>query len=340
MVCVNLVSQKSSHSWKSLHKLCSFRWLVCNILQLTTEILVVNSQPFCEWSLFFVFNLFQCNSILFIKFWVWGIFRLNINCCKLSCFTVSQLDSYVIKILPANNPSNSTSFDQLHCVLDTINDHSISKSNMIKELWNQSFFLHEFHIQQSLSWLFNGLIESIFKPIRNIHHINDLALKSWVEHVSLIQIILEICTTSKHQTCNVTLVVGDECLGSNLTHLSEIIVTFLFSETSEYHWWLTSLIVFFGELYCELVQNLLGITLKCCIKGARPINDNKSEWWLSNEELLLQVVKIKLALATVNGQVDWLEWLKVAYKFFISSWVLIHYSTTEQNESILGSSLI
>ena len=75
----------------------------------------------------------------------------------------------------------------------------------------------------------------------------------------------------------------------------------------------------FGELHGKLVQYFFGVTLESSVKGARTVDNDKPEWGLSDEKLLLQVVKVELAFATVNGQVDWLEWLEVANEFFLGS---------------------
>ena len=75
----------------------------------------------------------------------------------------------------------------------------------------------------------------------------------------------------------------------------------------------------FRELHGKLVQYFFGVTFESSIKSASTIDDDKPEWGLSNEELLLQVVKVKLAFTTVNGQVDWLEWLEVTNEFLLSS---------------------
>ena len=82
---------------------------------------------------------------------------------------------------------------------------------------------------------------------------------------------------------------------------------------------MTSLVVLFGELHGKLVQYFFGVTLESSVKGARTVDNDKPEWGLSDEKLLLQVVKVELAFATVNGQVDWLEWLEVANEFFLGS---------------------
>ena len=73
----------------------------------------------------------------------------------------------------------------------------------------------------------------------------------------------------------------------------------------------------FGKLHCELVQDLLSVAFESCVKSARTIDDNEPKWWFGNQKLLLQVVEEKFAFATVNGQVDWLEWLKVADEFLL-----------------------
>ncbi len=75
----------------------------------------------------------------------------------------------------------------------------------------------------------------------------------------------------------------------------------------------------FGELNGKLVQYFFGVTLESSVKGARTVDNDKPEWGLSDEKLLLQVVKVELAFATVNGQVDWLEWLEVTNEFFLGS---------------------
>lgn len=117
-------------------------------------------------------------------------------------------------------------------------------------------------------------------------------------------------------------------------------MSFLLSETCESDWWLTSLVVLFWELDGELVENLFGVTLQSSIQGSWTIDNDKTEWWFSNEKLLLQIFKVELWLAAVNWQIDGLERFKVADKFLFGSWVFVHYSTAEEDQTIIRGSLI
>lgn len=132
---------------------------------------------------------------------------------------------------------------------------------MIEKFWNQSLFLHEFNVEKSLTWFFYSLIKSILKSIRNIHNINNFGLESGIEHICLIQIVLEISATCKYKTRHITFVISNKSLNCHLTNFTQIVMTFLFSQTCKTNWWLTSFVMFLRQLDCKFIEYFLCITL-------------------------------------------------------------------------------
>ena len=56
--------------------------------------------------------------------------------------------------------------------------------------------------RRMLKWY---LIETIFSSVRDIHQFDDLGLKTWIEHVGLRQLGLEIGTSRQNQACKVNI---------------------------------------------------------------------------------------------------------------------------------------
>ena len=70
--------------------------------------------------------------------------------------------------------------------------------------------------------------------------------------------------------------------------------------------------VFLRKLYSEFGEDLFGIALKGCIESTVTIDDDEPEGRLTDEELLLEVVEVEFGVAVIDGEVDGLEWLKIA----------------------------
>lgn len=104
---------------------------------------------------------------------------------------------------------------------------------MIKELGNKLFFLDKFKIGQGLRRLFNSLVQSVLKPVADINNVDHFALQPRVEHVSFVQIVLEIRTSGQHQTLNVAAIVSNETLNRHLADLTQVVVSFFLPQTSK-----------------------------------------------------------------------------------------------------------
>ena len=106
---------------------------------------------------------------------------------------------------------------------------------MIKKARNKMFFFDKFKIGQSLSRFFNCLIKSVLEAIGNVNNVDDFDLESRIEHISFIEVVLEVSATSQHDTGDIAFVVGNEGLNSHLADLSQVVVPFLLPETGKTH---------------------------------------------------------------------------------------------------------
>ena len=66
-----------------------------------------------------------------------------------------------------------------------------------------------------------------------------------------------------------------------------------------------------GQLDSKSINDFLSISLESGIESTLPIDDNKSKWWLTDQQFLLQFVHIELGVTRVDGKVDGLERFKI-----------------------------
>jgi hypothetical protein len=96
----------------------------------------------------------------------------------------------------------------------------------------------------------------------------------------------------------------------------------------------------FGEFDCELGDDVLGVSLEGGVEGAVTVDHDEAEGRLVDEQFLLEVVEVEAGLAAVDREVDGLEGLEVADKFFLSGGVLVHDASCEDYESVVRRPLV
>ena len=95
-----------------------------------------------------------------------------------------------------------------------------------------------------------------------------------------------------------------------------------------------------GQLDCEFIGDILCVTLKSGIESALTINNDESEWRLADQKLLLQIFEVELGVTRVDGEIDGFEGFEITNEFFLSGGSFVHNLSTEENESVIGSTLI
>ena len=154
---------------------------------------------------------------------------------------------------------------------------------MVKKGGNQIFLFHKLHICKWFSWFLNGLVQSIFKSIRNIDNIDDFCSKSGVKHFRGIQIVFEVCASCKDQPIYIALVISYESADGNLADLSQVVMALFNSKTSETDGRLTTLVMLLWQLNSKSVYDFFCISLESCIKSSLTVHDNKTKRRFTNQ---------------------------------------------------------
>ena len=79
------------------------------------------------------------------------------------------------------------------------------------------------------------MVQPILKSIGDVDDVDDLGLQTGIEHVSFVEIVLEVSTTCQHNTRYNTFVVTNEGLHCNLTNFTQIVMPLLLPQTGETH---------------------------------------------------------------------------------------------------------
>mmetsp|Transcript_4616 Transcript_4616/g.6445 ORF Transcript_4616/g.6445 Transcript_4616/m.6445 type:complete len:244 (+) Transcript_4616:88-819(+) len=176
---VNLVPKDASNTTESLAELGSFLTLVGDKFQSGTKLLVVVGKPFQQGDLL---HNFQLNSGGFVTE-ERLVFLLFFGQMKDLGFIGSRILDFVsadIQIFPHDQSLDSTHFQSSQGVTNTVAILASVLGNFIKVLGDQLLLLNKFDVGENFSRELNGLIETIFTTIRNIHNLDNLFFDSWI----------------------------------------------------------------------------------------------------------------------------------------------------------------
>lgn len=98
----------------------------------------------------------------------------------------------------------------------------------------------------------------------------------------------------------------------------------LLTETSKTDRGLSSLVMLLWQLDSEFVLDLASIALKSSVEGSSSIDYDESEGWLTDQQVLFEVLKMELGITVIDGEIDGLEWLEITDEFLFRGGVIIH----------------
>lgn len=129
------------------------------------------------------------------------------------------------------------------------------------------------------------LVETILATIADIDNLDHLACQTWVEHVTLAELCLEICTASQHKTADIDLVVGNEVLNRKFSNLANVVVPLLVSKTGETKGRLTTTAVLLREIDSKLVGDFARIASESAEEGSISVHHDESETGIGFKKL-------------------------------------------------------
>ena len=305
---VDLVAENGSNTTKALHELVAFAGSVGNELKSGTEVLVVLSNPLKERSL--LDNLHLLSALLIEELFAVGLLDLGGVQGDLLARRSLQDPAGNVQVLVDNEGFGSTEFQSFESILNTVADTAGILTDLLKVFANQLLLLDKLDISESLSSEFDGLVEAVLTTVRHINDLDNLGLEALVEEIGLVEIILEIGGTSKNDTSNVDLVVGDEVQNSQLGNLADVVVTLFLTETGETQRRLTTTTVLLGKIDAELLNDVSGVSTQRAEQCTVTIHDNETELLVRFEQLT-ESLGVELVVTEVQRGVDWLERFEV-----------------------------
>lgn len=128
-------------------------------------------------------------------------------------------------------------------------------------------------------------------------------------------------------------------LSCQFGNFSEVVVTFLFTETGETDGGLTTLSVLLGKLYSDLLEDFSIVALKSGIKGAITIDNDEAKLLIILQKALKRR-SVEPVTAVIERLINGSEWLEIVVDLFLSLTIVHQNDTAENNETILRGVLI
>ena len=129
------------------------------------------------------------------------------------------------------------------------------------------------------------LVKTVLATIANIDNFDHLGCQAGVEHVTLTELRLEVCTTSQHKTADIDFIVGDKVLNCKFSNLANVVVPFFVSKTGETKGRLTTTAVLLREVDSKLVDNLARITGESAEESSISVHHDESKTGIGLEKL-------------------------------------------------------
>ncbi len=309
MLEVDLVTEETTDATESLNILVAFGGSVGDELEVGTEFSVLLCDPLQERDL--LDNLHLLPSLLVHELGtVLHLLLLGSVEGDVVAGGVLENPSVDLQVLEDDESLNSTEFESLKGVIDTITDASSILRDLLEVLSDKLLLLDELDIRQSLRRKLNSLVEAVLTTVGNVDDLDDLDLKPSIEEIGLVQVVLEVGGTGQNDTGNVDLVVGDEVLDGQLGDLADVVVTLLLTKTGETKGRLTTTSVFLWKIDRELVDDISGVSAESTEESSITIHDNETELLVIFKQLR-KSLSVELVVAQVERGVDWSKRLEV-----------------------------
>ena len=215
-----------------------------------------------------------------------------------------------LEVLEDDEGLDGAKLQSLEGILNTVADAAGILANLLEVLADELLLLDELDVSEGLGRQLDGLVEAVFTTVRDIDNLDDLGLKTGIEQVGGVQVVLEIGGTSQNDTGNVGPIVGDEALNGQFGDLADVVVTLFLTETGKTQGGLTTTTVLLGKIDGELVDDVAGVSTKRTEQGTVTIHNDETEL-LVGVEKLGESFGVELVVAKVEGGVDGLERLEI-----------------------------
>jgi len=305
---VELVAHHSTDTTEALDELVTLRGTVCDELEVGTEVAVLLSQPLKKRDLLDDLHLLAGLLVHELA----AVLLLLLVGVKNDLTARGRLEGPAgdFQVLENDQSLGGTGIKSTESVFNTVANLARVQGNLVEVSVDELLLLDELDVAESLGRKFNGLVETVLTTVGNIDNLDDLCGQTLVEEIGLVQVVLEIGGTSKNETSNVDLVVGDEVLYGVFGDLADVVVTLLLTQTGETQGRLTTTTVLLGKIDRELLANLTGVSRKSTEEGAVTIHDDETKGLVRLEQLT-QSLCVELVVAKVQRGVDGLEGLEV-----------------------------
>mmetsp|Transcript_58487 Transcript_58487/g.102822 ORF Transcript_58487/g.102822 Transcript_58487/m.102822 type:complete len:308 (-) Transcript_58487:581-1504(-) len=295
---VHLPSQQTADAAETAAELGALLRAVRDELQLGAEALVVVGEPLHEGLAIYYLELHARDRVVEV-----GVVALlvggQVQHALLARAHVADHKAVHCQVLPDNQRLDGTHLQGLECVLH----HEAVLAGVLRDLVHvalqQTLLLHQLHVGQALGGQLDGLVETRLHAVGHVHSAQDGLGETRIEAVRVEQHFLEVRRTRENQTRHVTLVVRDEIVRRQLSHLRHVVVTLLETQTSETQSRLTSTAVLLWKIHSKLVQNGARVTLQGSVQRAVSVHNNESKCVVVLKKLV-QGLSVELVVAQIQ----------------------------------------
>lgn len=228
---VDLVSENGSDTTKAFDELVTLTGSVRHELQLRTKVLVGFRQPLQEGGRLDDFHLTA--GLLVLEQLTVAFLGLRGVQDDLRTSGILQNPAGDVQVLEDDQSLGGTELQSLEGILDTVANLAGILGDLLEVLADQLLLLDELDAAQGLSCQLDGLVETVLATVGNVDNLDDLGLQTLVEHIGLVQVVLEVGGTSQDETGDVDLVVGNVVLDSQFGDLTNVVVTLFLTKTGE-----------------------------------------------------------------------------------------------------------
>ena len=272
---VELVPQHGADATEALDELVALARSVGDEFEGRAEVLVALGEPFEEGTLVDEFHFLA--RLLVREHLAVGFLALVGVQDDFGAGGGFQDPASDLQVLVHDQCLAGTGLHGFESVFDAVAYFSAVEANLVEVSPNELLLLYEFDVAEGFGCEFDGLIEPVLTTIGDIDYFDHLGLQAVVEHVGLVEIVLEVCRACEDQTGDVDFILGDVILHGKFGHLAHVVVAFLFPQTGETESGLTTSTVLLGKVDGELMNNISGVATECTKQSTVSVHDNEAK---------------------------------------------------------------
>lgn len=184
----------------------SVRALIRDELNVDSIFLVVKTEPVSE---LLARDHLQIHARLFVLEILGVLLLLRVQQMYLDFVLDRVLDliAHHLDILEQHHRFEGAKFERLHCVVHTEADVARVECDFFEELADDLLLLYEFNVGERVLSKLDCLIETLVETVGDIDSAQNQRQKTLVETIRLLQIVLELSTSSNNETLDVRSVI-------------------------------------------------------------------------------------------------------------------------------------